>query len=211
MLQIKFMSSPCEIVLRWMPQNLFGDKSISLQIMAWCWQQGKNPFIFTRSVPPYGVNGPQWVYIFGSNKYHVCNIWLTQVPNRIPNITMKITLAFIMSNSLEQNIYEHPNHRCTFCNGATFLLFNIKLLMLKWQTLVNTYYRILSLTIYYFHTYFSVSICTILITVLKIRMTCSTNYICLSQYSIFANITSCISLVVLYLELTLYQMGMDIF
>ena len=39
MLQIKFMSTSCEIALRWIPQNTFDvDKSSLVQLMAWCRQ-----------------------------------------------------------------------------------------------------------------------------------------------------------------------------
>ena len=33
---IKFMSTSYEIGLRWMPQNIFHDKSIFVQVMTWC-------------------------------------------------------------------------------------------------------------------------------------------------------------------------------
>ena len=57
-LRIKFLSSSCEIDLRWMPQNTFDDKSTLVWAMAWhhkatghylsqCW---------TRYIVPYGVS-----------------------------------------------------------------------------------------------------------------------------------------------------------
>ena len=38
MWQIRFMSTSCEIALRWMPQKTSADKSPLVQVMAWCWQ-----------------------------------------------------------------------------------------------------------------------------------------------------------------------------
>ena len=37
-LWIKFMSTSCEIALRWMPWSTFYDKSILIQVIAWCYQ-----------------------------------------------------------------------------------------------------------------------------------------------------------------------------
>ena len=37
-LGFKFMSMSCEIELRWMPQNIFDDKSTLFQLVVWCRQ-----------------------------------------------------------------------------------------------------------------------------------------------------------------------------
>ena len=39
MLMIKFLGTSCDITLRWMPQNIFDDKSTLVQVIAWCPQQ----------------------------------------------------------------------------------------------------------------------------------------------------------------------------
>ena len=38
MLWVKFWGTPCELVLRSMPQNIFDEKSTLFQVMAWCYQ-----------------------------------------------------------------------------------------------------------------------------------------------------------------------------
>ena len=35
---LRFMSTSCEITLRWIPQNTFDEKSALAQVMAWCHQ-----------------------------------------------------------------------------------------------------------------------------------------------------------------------------
>ena len=69
MLRIKFMSTSCQIDLRWIPQNTFDDKSTLIQvmkkkiIMAW-WRQTTSHYLsqyWPKSLSPYGVTGPQWV------------------------------------------------------------------------------------------------------------------------------------------------------
>ena len=51
------------LVLRWMRQNTFGDKSTLVQVMAWCHQAPSHYLsqCWPRSVPPYDVTRPQWV------------------------------------------------------------------------------------------------------------------------------------------------------
>ena len=49
--------------LRWMPQNITGDKSTLVQVMAWC-RQATSHYLsqcWPRSMTPYGVIRPQWV------------------------------------------------------------------------------------------------------------------------------------------------------
>ena len=64
MLQIKFMSTSCEISPRWMPQD-FTDDDIStmVQVMAWCHGAPSHYLsqCWPRSEWPYGVTRPQWV------------------------------------------------------------------------------------------------------------------------------------------------------
>ena len=54
-----------EIALRWMPLDLIDDKSTLVQVMAWCWQATSHYLsqCWPRSVSPYGVISPQWVFI----------------------------------------------------------------------------------------------------------------------------------------------------
>ena len=53
----------CEIGLRWMLLDLTDDKSILVQVMAWC-RQARSHYLsqcWPRSLSPYGVTRPQWV------------------------------------------------------------------------------------------------------------------------------------------------------
>ena len=53
----------CEIALRWMPLDLTDDKSILVQVMAWC-RQATSHYLsqcWPRFISPYGVTRPQWV------------------------------------------------------------------------------------------------------------------------------------------------------
>ena len=52
-----------EIALRWTSRNLSDDKSILVQVMAWC-RQATSHYLnqcWPRSLPSYGVTKPQWV------------------------------------------------------------------------------------------------------------------------------------------------------
>ena len=52
-----------EIALRWMPQDLTGDKSTLVQVMVWC-RHATSDYLsqcWPRSMPPNGVTRPQWV------------------------------------------------------------------------------------------------------------------------------------------------------
>ena len=57
MLQVKFMSNPCDITLWWMPQNTYDDKLTLGQVMAWC-RQAASYYLsqcWPRSMLPYGI------------------------------------------------------------------------------------------------------------------------------------------------------------
>ena len=52
-----------DIALWWVPQNLTKEKSILVQVMAWCLQAPSHYLnrCWPRSVSPCGITGPQWV------------------------------------------------------------------------------------------------------------------------------------------------------
>ena len=57
------LANRCEISLRCMPQNLTDDKSILVQVMAWC-HQATSRYLnqcWPRYMSPYGVTRPYWV------------------------------------------------------------------------------------------------------------------------------------------------------
>ena len=61
--RLNILSISCEIVLRWTPQDLTDDKSILVQVMAWC-RQATSYYLsqcWPRSLAPYGVTRPQWI------------------------------------------------------------------------------------------------------------------------------------------------------
>ena len=52
--------------LRWIPLDPTDDKSILVQVMAWC-RQATSHYLsqyWTKSMLPYGITGPQWVKEF---------------------------------------------------------------------------------------------------------------------------------------------------
>ena len=57
---------PCsEIALRWMPQDITDDKSILVQIMAWC-HEARSHYLsqyWPRSMLPYDITRSQWIVI----------------------------------------------------------------------------------------------------------------------------------------------------
>ena len=59
----KLTSTWCEIVFRWMPQNLVDGKSTFVQIMTWCRQVPSHYLnqCWLRSLSSWGVSGTQWV------------------------------------------------------------------------------------------------------------------------------------------------------
>ena len=83
----------CKIALRWMPLDLTDDKSILVQVMAWCHQATSHYLsqCWPRSMSPYGATRPQWVKSLHKtcvryNKanlegFHSCNrpCYLTQI------------------------------------------------------------------------------------------------------------------------------------
>ena len=55
----------CEIALRWMPLDLMDDKSVLIQIMAWCLKAPSHHLnqCWTQFIPPYGITRPPWVKV----------------------------------------------------------------------------------------------------------------------------------------------------
>ena len=61
--RINILSFSCEIVIRWMPQDLTDDKSALVQVMAWCCQATSHYLgqCWPRFPSPHGVTRLQWV------------------------------------------------------------------------------------------------------------------------------------------------------
>ena len=60
---IHFLSTFCEIAIRWMPQHVTDHKSTLVQVMAW-YHQAASHYLsqcWPRSLSPYDVTRPQWV------------------------------------------------------------------------------------------------------------------------------------------------------
>ena len=81
-----------EIALRWTSLDLSDDKSIWVQVMAWC-RQAPSHYLnqcWPRSLPPYGVTRPRWEtgieYIF------ICKrcIWICRLQNFIHFVQMPV-------------------------------------------------------------------------------------------------------------------------
>ena len=63
MLRIKLMCIYCEIVRKWMPQNILNDKSTFDHVMAWC-RQATSHYVnqwWSKFMTPYAVTRPQCV------------------------------------------------------------------------------------------------------------------------------------------------------
>ena len=63
----------CKIALEWMSMDLTDDKSILVQVMAWCRQAASHYLsqCWPRSMSPNGVTWPQW----GNDQTHGFKIW----------------------------------------------------------------------------------------------------------------------------------------
>ena len=61
--RIDIFSISCEIALRWMPQDLDDNRSISVQVMAWCHQATSHYLsqCWPRYLSPYDTMRSQWV------------------------------------------------------------------------------------------------------------------------------------------------------
>ena len=61
--QIDILNNSYRIALRRMPQNPFDDKSVLVQVMAWCHQTTSHHLkqSWPRSLSPYGITRPWWV------------------------------------------------------------------------------------------------------------------------------------------------------
>ena len=59
----------CEIGFRWVPYNAICDKSVLLQVMAWCHQATSHYLsqCWPRFMLPYGITGPQWVNVLADH------------------------------------------------------------------------------------------------------------------------------------------------
>ena len=68
----------CEIVPRWLQQNLSNVKSTLVQVMAWC-RQATSHYLnqcWPRFLTSYGITRPQWVNIWHWDTTPTCK-WLT--------------------------------------------------------------------------------------------------------------------------------------
>ena len=67
------LATCCEIVLRWLLQNLTNEKSKLAHVMAWCHQATSHypSQSWLRSMRPYGITMPQWVekHLFRLERY----------------------------------------------------------------------------------------------------------------------------------------------
>ena len=89
----KIMSTSCEIALRWMPQNTFDDKSMLVQVMAWC-RQATGHYLnqcWWRSSTPYMIVRPQWVQLCSWPHFHIkqwgdITVWYHNVLYGVMNV-----------------------------------------------------------------------------------------------------------------------------
>ena len=66
--KISSLATGCETALRWMPQNVTNEKSLFVQIIAWC-RQARSHYLnqcWPSSTSPYSVTKPQWVIKYKS-------------------------------------------------------------------------------------------------------------------------------------------------
>ena len=109
MLFYKFMSTSCEIALRWMLQNIFDDKWTLVQIMAWCCQATSHYLIqyWPKSMLPYvhnGLNAKQqrkhqaprywpcveWFHLMGGFTTH----WVSNVEKPFKRCTLHVIFCW---------------------------------------------------------------------------------------------------------------------
>ena len=66
--KISSLAIGCATALRWMPQNVTNEKSLFVQIIAWC-RQARSHYLnqcWPSSTSPYSVTKPQWVIKYKS-------------------------------------------------------------------------------------------------------------------------------------------------
>ena len=58
------LATLCQIVFRWLPDTLTNEKSILVQVKAWCHQATSHYLseCWPRSPSPYGIARPQWIH-----------------------------------------------------------------------------------------------------------------------------------------------------
>ena len=76
-LLIGIFRSSHDNALRWMPQDLTDDKSILVQVMAWCCQATSHYLsqCWLSFFPPYAVTRPQWVKTLHVTDVHYQDQW----------------------------------------------------------------------------------------------------------------------------------------
>ena len=89
-MQNNSLETHCEIALRWMPHNFTNEKSILVQVMAWCRQATSHCLnqCWPRSMPPYDVTSTQWVKLaccFPLSNYSdvTCAAWPLKSPSTL--------------------------------------------------------------------------------------------------------------------------------
>ena len=93
-----------KIALRRMPQDLTDDKSILVQVMAWCHQATSHYLsqCWPRSMSPNGVTRPQWVkpliYPLGLLYWHWGNHMIYDCPNGSEKTLKDMGKSFIFIN-----------------------------------------------------------------------------------------------------------------
>ena len=97
--------------LRWMPWDLTDDKSILVQVMAWCRQATSHYRSQCRpsSMSPYGITRPQWVK--GPHHFYKKNPVLDVSPFRWPEMwqTFSCHDVFMFGKSTRRLIRHNPN------------------------------------------------------------------------------------------------------
>ena len=119
MLWIQFMSTSCEIALRWMPQDIFDDKSTLIQDMTWCCQATSHYLSqsSSRSVSPYAITRPEWVNII---VVQWLLFWYVQQPPKCPGVCVMFSLSEIKSWLIL--VLRPGNERCCYKSGLILVL-----------------------------------------------------------------------------------------
>ena len=122
----------CETGIRWMPQDLTVEKSILVQVMAWC-RQAKSHCLsqcWARSKSPHGINRPQYVKQIRwtsldciSNPSWLWHLYCNQVHSSTP-VVMNYFLRKHKNILAFSTLFQHSRYGKSSCRHIkNFLVF----------------------------------------------------------------------------------------
>ena len=130
-LLIGIFKSSDDNVFRWLPQNLTDEKSILVQVMAWC-RQATSHYLnqcWPRSPTPYGVTMPQWVK--GSLKSSDNKV--VMMPMLLSVVALEVVIMTMFSNTTDDFPLAHWGQMMHICNSKLTIIGSDNGLLPDWH------------------------------------------------------------------------------